>query len=177
MTAQHPEHSILEKPGEIDDRYLKDRETLPYLKRRIQEVKAEMLPCGCGTIMETMRKAWYSPTPRNYLIQRELLYQPLHDIGHHRYLEGFRDERPPHYNLLNHSCEKGKRLLTKPLPWWVLYLHLPEAFITKRLTDTMLGCHVSHRCHWGPCLVVSDIEIVPKSVNDDRNRCKNGSRR
>ena len=65
----------------------------------------------------------------------------------------------------------------KPLAWWVLFLHQPREFLHKFILDTLLGCHVSHICHWPPCLVLYNLELVLPVVNYGRTACKNGSHR
>ena len=65
----------------------------------------------------------------------------------------------------------------KPYGWWVLFLHQEGVLLDKFILDTLIGCEVSHLCHWSKCLVLSDLILELPYINKNRNGCKNWDRR
>ena len=117
-----------------------------------------------------------------YLRKRGLYPQSADDPGYHQTSEGqgLRPSQRKH-SIQSTKCTSGKRDyhgMAKSWAWCVLFAHTPSGLLLdKFIMDSMLDTHVSHICHWPPCLTLANLELVLPYMNRDRTICKNNDRK
>ena len=125
------------------------------------------------------REAYDSLTPRYFFGTKGLLDQ---DRGNEcRTLGQLFDSRTEGALRLTarYTSRTSEGTFTKYYAWWVLFLHQKGPQVDKFIQNDVLDgafINISHKCHFAWCLNVAHLEQVVKEVNDDRTRCKVGSR-
>ena len=118
-----------------------------------------------------------SPNVRKKFGDLGLRNQSWEDQGGHRTLPEMALNGSYKRFSTYHHCDANAYRFEKGYTWWVFFLNLDGPLLDKFILDTIIGwCEMSHLCHLPTCLALSDLIYELKSVNQDRNRCKNGDR-
>ena len=137
--------------------------------RQLRE-KAEEKRCKCcgEPIRWRFYRALASGSAFEYFRKRGLYPQVKKDLGYHRTSGSMK---------VTYTWG-SKHQVVKRWAWWLLFLHAERGpILDKFITESMMDTHVSHICHWPPCLSLSDLELVLPYYNNDRTKCKNNERK
>ena len=180
LELRHPGIELESVPEGNDNRYLQETELSPDWVGKRREVDSLRTDCCDILISDVYKAAYENASLRKWLRDKGLTNQSGLDEGYH---QSIYTANEPSKGVVRRKCkrycnEEHHFAINKSIFYWTLLIHQEpnSQDLDKFISDTLLGCEISHRCHWARCLAVSDLELVLQSTNQDRTICKNRGR-